>query len=161
MLAYLLLGVAQVIGLSMIPVGLPGVWLQLATVALFGWWTGFGEVGIIPLLILTAVALTAEVTNLAVAGNRGDPDVRRRIGLAALAGGLVCSVAGYWYPVVGSMFGAIVGAFLGGAIGLIRTRRSGGAHTGAGAMLLGTTMKVAAGIVVAAFAMLIVYASSA
>jgi hypothetical protein len=107
------------------------------------------------------IALAAEATSLAVAGNRGDPEVRRRVGLTALVGGIAFSVAGYWYPVIGSMFGAALGAFLGVAVGALRLRRSEAPGLVTGGMLLGTAMKTAAGIGVAAFAMLIVYATSA
>jgi len=160
MLAYVLLGIAQVVGLALIPAGYPGVWLQLAAIAAFGWWSGFPEAGVVPLAILTVIALSAEITTFVAAGDRSDPELRRA-GSWTLAGGVGGAMAGHGVPVMGGLFGAVIGALLGLAVGRVRERlrRTGNrvralSPSPTASAMLGLVLRVAAGVVVATVALL-------
>jgi uncharacterized protein len=151
-LAYLLLGLAQAIGLLLIPFGVPGLWVQIAALALFGWWTDFATVGTVPLMILLVVGLAGELAEGPLTGGRIGRSARRWMGFAALAGGFAGAALGRYFPLVGSLFGAFVGSFLATAIaGFTLPGASPGSRFG---QVLAITMKVAAGIVVATFALL-------
>jgi len=158
-LAYLLLAAAQVVGLAMIPAGYPGVWLQLGAIAAFGWWSDLStEAGVVPLAILAMVALSADLTNLVVAGSRGDPVACRRLGIFALAGGVLGAVAAHWLPVVGSFFGALGGSLLGAMIGLARGRSTVDGRPrqpkAGPATAFGLAMRVTAGVAAALYTLL-------
>ena len=151
MLAHLLLGVAQAIGLLMIPFGAPGVWLQLAALAAFGWWTDFAVVGPIPILILVILALAAELAALALSSKSLDAKLRRRVGLSGFAGGGAGAAIGIPVPLLGSMFGALVGALVGSTLGTLGARAERSGCGALGGLLVATSLKTAAGFAVAAF----------
>jgi hypothetical protein len=117
-LAYLLLAVAQILGLILIPFGLPGTWLQVAALIGFAWWTGFATVGIVPIVVVLLLALLAEIGELLLAGTVR-PDLRRRPSRGVgrhprrdRGRHGRCSR----FPLLGSVFGAMIGAFVGAAL---------------------------------------------
>jgi uncharacterized protein len=150
-LAYLLLGIAQLVGLLMIPFGGPGVWVQLAALGVFGWWTEFGIIGTAPLLVLLLVALTAELIEPPLAGGRIDRPVRRRLGGAGLIGSIVGASVGFPLPLLGSLFGAFVGAIVGTSFGVLGAKTPGSGCATIGAQVLAMATRTAAGVVVAVF----------
>ncbi|MDR0788072.1 MAG: hypothetical protein LBG44_09425 [Gemmatimonadota bacterium] len=158
-LTFLLLGVGQVIGLLLIPMGYPGVWLQLAVLAGFGWWTGSAEAGTVPLAVLALISLSAGLASRVVPGVRGSREERRRFGALALPGALVGAGTGWWMAMPGSFAGALMGALLGVFAGwfLERSRRGPDPFQppaiGVGP-LIGIALRVTAGVVVAASALL-------
>jgi hypothetical protein len=154
-LAYVLLAVAQTVGLLLILFGAPGLWLQLVALGLFGWWTGFIEFGPIPVLIMVTLALCAELVKLLAIRKQIDKGVRRRVALAGLAGGGAGAAMGSPLPLLGSMFGAFIGAFTGSIIGIIGARPAGENRAALGGLVIATTMRTAAGIVIAVFTLLV------
>jgi uncharacterized protein len=156
-LAYLLLAVAQVLGLILIPFGLPGTWLQVAALIGFAWWTEFATVGIIPIVVVLLLALFAEIGELLLAGRYariyggGRPSA-----WGAILGGTVGAVVGVPIPLLGSIFGAMVGAFLGAVIFEViggsalrsATRAGWGALIG---RVVATAMKGGVGVAIAVF----------
>jgi hypothetical protein len=154
--AYVLLGLAQVTGLLMIPFGAPGVWVQLAALLGFAWWTDFAVIGVIPILILTIVALAAELAALALSGSKAfETKIRRRVGFAGLAGGGAGAAVGVPLPVLGSVFGALLGAFVGSPVGTFGTRVQRSSYAAMGGLLIATALKTAAGLAVAIFVSLV------
>jgi hypothetical protein len=154
-LAYVLLAVAQAIGLLLIPFGVPGIWLQLAALGLFGWWTRFSEIGAIPIGILVTLALGAELVKLLAMRGRVDDRVRRRVGLGGLAGSGFGAVIGSPLPLLGSMFGTFIGALVGTVVGVISAGSTADSRGSLLGLVLAMTMKTAAGVVVAVFTLLI------
>ena len=155
MLAYLLLVLAQVIGLLMIPFGAPGVWLQIAALGAYGWWTEFAMFGPIPLFVLVIVAVAAELASLVLSSKSLDTQLRRRVGFTGLAGAGAGAAIGIPVPLLGSLFGALLGAFVGSILGTLgpRVERSG---CGAlGGLLVATSLKAAAGFAAAVFTLFI------
>jgi hypothetical protein len=156
-LAYLLLASAQLLGILMIPFGGPGVWVQLAGLALYGWGTEFAVVGKVPLLVVLLLALVTELLEPLLVGSRVERGLRRRLGVAGLAGGAAGALAGYAVPLLGIPFAAFAGALfatLGASVGA--RREPGGGCLPVGGAVLAMTTRTAAAIGVAAFAFLLV-----
>jgi uncharacterized protein YqgC (DUF456 family) len=152
----LLLLAAGLIGLVLIPFGLPGLWVILLGILGYGWLTDFQTLtaGLIALAI--GLAILGEVLEawmgFRFAQRYGGSS---RAGWGALVGGLIGAIVGVPVPVVGSVVGGFVGAFVGAALfEYSRARRSGGAvRAGWGAVLgraAAAAMKMAIGIVLVA-----------
>jgi len=154
-IAYLLLGIAQVVGLVMIPFGFPGVWIQVAAIAGYAWWTEFALVGPIPVLILASLALMSEIAAMIFAESRSDTKARRRVGLAALLGGGAGALVGYPLPLLGSLFGGSLGAVLGSFMGVIGVRLDNPGGPSRAGMMIAATARTAAGLAAAIFTIFI------
>ncbi len=113
----LLLATASVIGLLLIPFGLPGLWVILFGIIGYGWITNFRTLSTGFLVVAIALALLGEVLESWVgfrfAKRYGGSS---RAGWGALVGGLVGAVVGVPIPIVGSVIGGFVGAFIGAAV---------------------------------------------
>ena len=144
----------QAVGLVMIPLGLPGIWIQVAAAALLvlaskGALLGWGWVG-----IFLGLALVGEVVEF-LSGQWGTRRFggSRRAGWGALIGGLVGAVVGgIPIPVIGSIVMSFVGTFVGAVIGEMSAQRGGpDVRVGLGAVLgraLGVATKLALGIAI-------------
>jgi uncharacterized protein len=112
-----LLIAASLIGLLLIPFGLPGLWVILLGIIGYGWITDFRTVGTGFLILAIALALLGEILESWI----GFRFARRyggssRAGWGALVGGLVGAIVGVPIPVIGSVIGGFVGAFVGAAV---------------------------------------------
>jgi uncharacterized protein YqgC (DUF456 family) len=154
----LVLVVSAIVGLLLIPLGLPGLWVILLGILGYGWLTGFETLGAGLIVLVTVLALLGEVfeswIGFRYAQKYGGSS---RAGWGALVGGLIGAVVGVPVPIIGSVIGGFVGAFIGAAIfEYTRARQSGvaakagwGAVLGraaaaAGKMAIGVVMVVAA-----------------
>lgn len=154
MVAHLLLGVAQAGGLLALLLGWPGIWLQVASLALFAWWTGFQAVEVVPLALLAAIAVLAELFVVVVTGG-GVTEVRHRpAATAGLVGGTVGVGLGAAYPLLGSLYGALLGALLGSLLAAFGVRAPPAGFFARGAETISMGVRSAAAVVVAAFAIL-------
>ena len=144
------------LGLALIPFGLPGTFVILAAAFLYGLVTGFAQMTWTTLFILLAGALLAEAAE-AFAGIAG----ARRYGSGALgiAASIVGGIAGaiLGAPVgfgLGSIPGALLGAFVGAVAAEFIGGRSSGEALKAGwgtfvGRLAGTAVKGAVGVAMA------------
>jgi uncharacterized protein YqgC (DUF456 family) len=152
-----LLILAVVLGLVMIPLGLPGTFVifgaalayhLLVPGSVIGWWTVIG-VG-----VLTAIA---EVLEWSLAGRFARRyGGSRRAGWGAILGGLIGAFVGVPVPIIGSVIGAFAGAFVGAFVfEWSGTRDHGSAARVAWGAFLGrvaaAAMKVALGLAMAAW----------
>ena len=141
-LAIVLLIALSVIGLAMIPLGLPGLWVMVGGILAYGWLTGFRSVGAIMIAIILGIAFLAEIIDnwlgFHFAKRYGGST---RSGWGALLGGLVGAVIGVPIALIGSVIGAFVGSFIGAALFELSYSR----HAGVAAAAL----KIALGIVLA------------
>ncbi len=154
-IAGLLLGCCFVIGLLLVPLGLPGLWVMVLGVLGYGWLTDFQSVGIGIMALVAGLALLGEVVEWwcgfrLAARYGGSP----RAGWGALIGGLVGAAFGVPVPLVGSVIGAFLGSFAGAA--LLEYSQAGNPHVAAragwGAVLgraAGAAAKIALGLVLA------------
>lgn len=151
--AVLVLVLAGLLGLVLIPFGLPGLWLILIGILTYGWLTNFATLSPWFIGLATGVALLGEVLESWI----GFRFARRyggssRAGWGALVGGLIGAIVGVPVPIVGSVVGGFVGAFIGAALfEYTQARHSGGAvKAGWGAVLgraAAAAVKMALGIV--------------
>jgi hypothetical protein len=104
------------VGLALIAIGLPGIWLMVIAVVAYGLVTKFVGVGVITLSVTIVLALLSEVAEAWLGfGMAKKYGGSKRAGWGALIGGLVGAAVGVPVPVVGSVIGSLVGAF-GGAL---------------------------------------------
>ncbi len=159
-MGYILLALAQLAGLVLIPLGLPGIWLQVGALAVYALSTDFATVGWAPLVWVVALATAAEVIEFTLgarfAARYGGG---RRAAWGAILGGIIGAIVGVPVPIIGSLVGAFVGSFVGAALGEYTTRRElpGSLRVGWGALLgrlAATAVKSGLGAAVAAIALL-------
>ena len=102
-------------GLIAVVLGLPGTWLILATSFVYGWLTGFAIITSKLLLGLLALAVVAELLDLALGlwGARRYGGTKKAM-VGTMIGGILGAVA--LSPMLFG-FGTIVGAFLGAFVG--------------------------------------------
>lgn len=156
--AILLLLGASVVGLLLIPLGLPGLWLIVLGVVAYGWLTDFRTVTAGLVALAVGLAFLGELVEawlgFRLARRYGGS---RRAGWGALLGGLVGAVVGVPVPIIGSVIGGFVGAFA-GAVLLEYTlaRQSGNAIKAGWGAVLGRAAAAAAkmglGVVIAVVA---------
>ena len=148
-----ILVLSGIIGLLLIPLGLPGTWVILLGILGYGWLTDFQTLSVWFIALIVALALLAEVFETWIgfryAQRYGGSS---RAGWGALMGGLVGAILGVPIPIIGSVIGGFVGAFVGAALfEYTRARRlEGSAKAGWGAVLgraAAAAVKMAVGIV--------------
>jgi len=115
-MAYALLALAQLAGLLMVPLGLPGTWLQVIAIGAYayathwrlGWWI---------FALAVALAAVAEVVEFIMGGRFARKyGGSRRAAWGAILGGLAGAFMGIPVPIIGSVIGAFIGAFVGAAL---------------------------------------------
>lgn len=153
MVAYLLLGLGQALGLFLTLLGWHGVWVQLAAAALFTWLSGFEAIGAVPLGLLFAIALVAEFVSLVAGGRSEELASIKRVGFAGLAGGAAGAALGLFVPLLGTLFGALAGALLGTAIACIVFRGAAEWRIIPG-QVIAVGVQSATGVIVAVFLLL-------
>jgi uncharacterized protein len=116
-LAVFVLAACGIVGLLMIPFGLPGLWVMVLGFLVFGWLTQFRSESVATIGIVLALAFAGELVEtwlgFRFARRYGGS---RRAGWGALLGGLVGAMVGVPVPVVGGVIGAFVGSFGGAAV---------------------------------------------
>jgi hypothetical protein len=155
MLAAVILAVIFLVGLALVALGLPGLWLMVATVVIYGWLTGFVGVGWVTIAVVVGLALIGEAVEawlgFGLARRYGGS---KRAGWGALIGGLVGAIIGVPVPVIGSVIGAFIGSFAGAVLFEYTKSRATDVAVRAGwGALVGraaaTAAKMAVGIVIA------------
>lgn len=149
---YFLLILAMLGCLVVVLLGLPGVWLLLLSVTLYGWathWNYIGWHGLAALLILAILSEVLEFFAAGVAAKQAGGGERASIGaiVGAFVGGLVSTFV-VPVPVLGTLAGLCAGAFAGALI-LEQSRDRRPLHllrvgfSAARGRLLGTLLKIA------------------
>jgi uncharacterized protein len=132
-LAIVILSIALVVGLLLIPLGLPGLWVMVGGILAYGWLTSFRSAGVAIIAIVLGLAALGEVIESWIgfrfAKRYGGSS---RSGWGALIGGLVGAVIGVPIAVIGSVIGAFLGSFIGAALFEYSYSRHTGVATRAG-----------------------------
>lgn len=144
--------VVMVVGLLLIPLGIPGLWLMIAALLaaiVFGSPVGWST--LLGLAVLAGVAELGEYLAVKLASGRYGGSNRAFWG--AVAGGVIGGVLGTPLPVVGSLAGVLLGTFAGAVlVAWLESRDAGGAvKVGWGAVLgraAAAAVKTAAGLVI-------------
>jgi uncharacterized protein YqgC (DUF456 family) len=161
--AIAVLGLSDVVGLLMVPLGLPGLWVMVGGFLLFGWMTEFHSAQVWMIATVIVLAFAGEVLEnwlgFRFARRYGGS---RRSGWGALIGGLVGAGMGVPVPVIGSVIGAFVGAFVGAVLfEYWATQRAELAiSVGWGAVLgraAGAAAKIALGVVIGVVGLIAVF----
>jgi len=148
------------LGLALVALGLPGLWLMVTGVVVYALVTKFAEIGWLTVAVAIGLALLGEVAEawlgFGLAKRYGGS---KRAGWGALLGGLVGAVVGVPLPLIGSVVGSLVGAFAGALLfeylGHGDSDRA--VRAGWGALLgrvAATATKIALGLVIAVVAVL-------
>jgi uncharacterized protein YqgC (DUF456 family) len=154
-MAVALLAVVLIIGVCLIPVGLPGTWLIAAAAPAFDWLSGTHRIGVVTIVGVVVLALTAELLDVFLASRAA-----RRYGGSARAawgaalGGLAGALIGVPIPVEGSIVGALAGVFVGALVAetTMGTRPRGAVRVATGAVIgrvMASVAKVGIGCVMA------------
>ena len=150
----ILLLAVVLIGLVMIPLGLPGIWLMLVGGVAHRLLVVPATISWLTLGVLTGLALLAEWLEFSISGKYTSKyGGSRRAAWGAILGGLVGAFVGIPIPVIGSVIGAFAGAFAGALLGeysvernhLKATRAATGAFIG---RAVATALKSLAGCVI-------------
>jgi uncharacterized protein YqgC (DUF456 family) len=155
----LILVISSVVGLLLIPFGLPGTWVILLGILGYGWLTDFQTLGLWFLGLIIVLAILGEVFETWIGFRYAQKyGGSSRAGWGALVGGLVGAIVGVPVPVIGSLVGGFVGAFVGAALfEYTRLRQSGvAAKAGWGAVLgraAAAAVKMAIGLVMVVWAL--------
>lgn len=118
-LYYLLLILVQFLGMLLTLMGLPGIWVMIASVVGYAWLTTFDRyVGWPSIITVLALGLIAEIIEFFMgAAGAKQAGASRRAMLGALIGGLVggitCTIP---VPVIGTIFGVCLGTFIGASV---------------------------------------------
>ncbi|MBW3627757.1 MAG: DUF456 domain-containing protein [Gemmatimonadetes bacterium] len=151
---FMILVAAQVLGLFLTAIGLPGLWLQVVSLGIFAWLGGFVTVSAISVGVVVVLALLAEVAEFLLGGRYAKKyGGGSRAAMGAIIGGIVGALVGFPLPLLGSVFGAMFGAFLGAFLLELTTGRgaSPALRAGWGAFLgrvVATAMKAGVGVVI-------------
>jgi uncharacterized protein YqgC (DUF456 family) len=155
LLGILILVVTGLIGLVLIPLGLPGLWVMVGGVLAYGWLTDFRSIGVAAIAIIVGIAFLGEIIEswlgFRFAKRYGGSN---RSGWGALVGGLIGAVVGVPVAIIGSVIGAFIGAFIGAALFEYTYSRHAGVAVGAGwgavvGRAAAAAAKIALGLVIA------------
>ena len=157
-LALAILIVGLVTGLLLVPLGLPGLWVMVGAILVYGWLTDFRSLSVALIAIVLVVALLGEIIEswlgFHFAKRYGGSN---RSGWGALIGGIVGAIVGVPVPVIGSVIGAFLGSFVGAALFELSASRQLGVATRAGwgsvvGRAAAAAVKIALGVVIAVIA---------
>src|SRR5690348_973865 len=158
----LVLGACTILGLVLVPLGLPGLWIMVAGIVGYGWLTDFRSVGVATIAAALGLAFLGEIVEawlgFRLARAYGGS---RRAAWGALAGGLVGAATGVPVPIVGSVIGAFVGSFVGAALfEYMGSARAGVAVSAGWGAVLGraaaAAVKIALGLAIGVVGVLVV-----
>lgn len=117
-MAFVLLTLVLVVSLALIALGLPGIWVMIASAVCYNILTHSSAIGWFSLVAITALALVAEYLDFTMAGKYARKyGGTRRAGWGAMIGGVIGAFVGFPVPIVGPIIGGFIGAFVGALIG--------------------------------------------
>jgi uncharacterized protein len=146
------LGIAvMVAALLLTPLGVPGLWIMVAVLALGTW---LGAVGVLVLGIAIVLAAAAEVVEFLIVERLNVRYGGSRLAFwGAITGGIAGVIIGMPVPIFGSVVAGFIGSFVGAALAtLYETRRvEAAARVGWGTLLgrmWAAAAKIAAGMII-------------
>jgi hypothetical protein len=156
----LLLAAVMLLGLVLVPLGLPGTWVIAGAALAFNPLVGEERIGMVTIVGVFLIAVLAEVVEFMLAGRFAERyGGSRRAGWGAIIGGIVGAFVGVPVPIVGPMLGAFAGSFAGALLAelSVGTRHGAATRVATGALLgrvAAVAAKSAAGCAMAAWVML-------
>jgi len=156
-MALALLTLVLVASLAMIALGLPGLWVMIASAVGYNFLVPTAPISWVTIVGIAVLGLIAEWIEFTMSGKYARKyGGSRRAGWGAMIGGMIGAFMGFPVPVVGPIIGAFVGSFIGALLGELSVGSTGAASTRAatGALIgraLATAMKIGVGVAVAAW----------
>ena len=154
-MAFLLLSLVLVGSMVLIVLGLPGLWIMIASAITYNIVVPERPMSWLSVVGICALGLVAEFLDFSLAGRYARKyGGSRKAAWGAIIGGMIGAFIGVPVPIVGPVIGALIGSFVGALVGEVRNGGGGGAATkvATGALIgrvLGTVIKVALGFTVA------------
>ncbi|HEY1951493.1 MAG TPA: DUF456 domain-containing protein [Gemmatimonadaceae bacterium] len=116
-MALLILACVILLSLVLIVLGLPGLWIMVASAVTYNLVVPGNRIGWVSLIIVAVLALMAEILEFSLTGKYARKyGGSRRAGWGAILGGIVGAMVGIPVPIIGSVIGAFIGSFLGALI---------------------------------------------
>jgi len=113
----LILGAVIILSLILIVLGLPGLWIMVASAVSYNLIVPGDSFGWVTLVIVGVLALVAELLDISLTGSYARKyGGSRRAGWGAIIGSIVGAMVGFPVPIIGPVIGAFVGSFIGALI---------------------------------------------
>jgi uncharacterized protein YqgC (DUF456 family) len=150
----LILAAVIILSLILIVLGLPGLWIMVASAVVYNLVVAGDPIGWFTLVAVGVLALVAELLEFSMTGSYARKyGGSRRAGWGAIIGSIVGAVVGVPVPIVGPVIGAFVGSFIGALIAeLTRGSSAGDATRVAKGALIGrvvsTVLKIGIGFTI-------------
>lgn len=110
----LILACVIILSLILIVLGLPGLWIMVASAVAYNMIVPGDPIGWFTLLAVAVLALVAELLEFSLTGRYARKyGGSRRASWGAILGGMVGAMIGFPVPVIGPIIGAFVGSFCG------------------------------------------------
>ena len=154
-MAFLILTLVLVLSLVLIALGLPGLWIMIASAVVYNITTGTNAIGWFTLVAVGILALIAEYIEFTMSAKYARKyGGSRRAGWGAMIGGMVGAFVGVPVPIVGPLIGAFVGSFVGALAGelSVGSSKTDSARVATGALIgraVATAMKMGVGSAIA------------
>ena len=156
-MALVLLVAALLLSLILIALGLPGLWVMIASAVIYNILVGTEPIGWFTLVCVGILAAIAEIIEWTLSGRFARKyGGSRRAAWGAVMGGTLGAILGFPLPIIGPLIGAFVGSFVGALVGEVS---AGGTHRDAtrvawGALIgrvAATAIKMAIGAAIASW----------
>jgi uncharacterized protein len=150
----IVLALVIIVSEVLIVLGLPGLWIMVATAVTYNLIVPGDPIGWFTLVAVGVLALVAELLEFSLAGRYARKyGGSRRAGWGAIIGGIVGAIVGVPVPIIGPVIGAFVGSFLGALVAELTAGSSAGDATrvAKGALIgrvVSTVLKVGIGFTI-------------
>jgi uncharacterized protein len=150
----LILGAVIILSLILIVLGLPGLWIMVASAVAYNLIVPGEPIGWVTLIAVAVLAFVAELLEFSLTGSYARKyGGSRRAGWGAILGGIVGAMVGLPVPIIGSVIGAFLGSFLGALIAEFTGGASAGDSTrvAKGALIgrvVSTVLKIGIGLTI-------------
>src|SRR3954464_6692792 len=129
-MALLVLAGVILLSLILIVLGLPGLWIMVASAVTYNLVVPGDPIGWVTLIVVGVLAFIAELLEFSLTGKYARKyGGSRRAGWGAIIGSMGGAMVGFPVPIVGPVIGAFVGAFLGALIAEVTRGSSAGDAT--------------------------------
>ena len=126
-MALLILAAVILLSLVLIVLGLPGLWIMVASAVTYTLIVPGDPIGWFTLVAVAVLALVAELLEFTMTGRYARKyGGSRRAGWGAIIGGIIGAFVGFPVPIVGPVIGAFIGSFCGALVAEL----TGGASAG-------------------------------
>ena len=155
-MALVLLTGVLILSLILIALGLPGLWVMIASAVIYNISSGSAPIGWFTLIAVGVLAVIAEIIEFTLSGKFARKyGGSRRAAWGAMIGGTLGAILGFPVPIVGPLIGAFAGSSSARSSASSLGRDSGGSNKGCLGRLVGrvaaTAMKMAIGAAIASW----------